>query len=201
MGYHGVEDTSDSAMQQPLAWITNAFDRSPAELLWVPENGNWGELNGRLLNLSYGYGMAYLVPHEVIDGQAQGGLCAFPIDRLPTGIHRGRFHPETQDLFAAGMFAWAGSQRGDGGLYRYARPRIPLTCRPNWKRERKSFESGSVTSSPIKEALASSWNLKRTRSYGSKHYDTKKLEVAGYAIKTIGWNLRFPSLPRPGAWK
>ena len=32
MGYHGVEDTSDSAMQQPAAWITNAFDRSPAEL-------------------------------------------------------------------------------------------------------------------------------------------------------------------------
>ena len=36
-GYHDVTDASDAAMQQPLCWITNAFDRSPGELLWVPQ--------------------------------------------------------------------------------------------------------------------------------------------------------------------
>ena len=36
-GYHDVTDSSDSAMVPPLCWITNAFDRSPAELLWVDQ--------------------------------------------------------------------------------------------------------------------------------------------------------------------
>ncbi len=51
-GYHDVTDESDAAMQQPLCWITNAFDRSPSELLWVPKDAKWGPLNGSLLNLS-----------------------------------------------------------------------------------------------------------------------------------------------------
>jgi hypothetical protein len=38
-------------MKQPLAWITNAFDRSPSELLWVTGN-DWGPLKGSLLNFS-----------------------------------------------------------------------------------------------------------------------------------------------------
>ena len=195
MGYHDVEDTSDSAMQQPLAWITNAFDRSPAELLWVPEDGNWGELNGKLLNLSYGYGMAYLVPHEVIEGQAQGGLCAFPIDRLPTGIHRGRFHPETKDLFAAGMFAWAGSQRGDGGLYRIRKTDNPAYMPTQLEARKKKIRIRFSEKLPLKGTFqVSSWSLKRTRSYGSKHYDTKKLEVAGYAIKKDWLELDVPGL-------
>lgn len=40
----------------------------------------------------------------------------------------------------------------------------------------------------------SSWNLKRTRSYGSRHYDTKKLEVADYAIKKDWLELDVPGL-------
>ena len=34
-GYHDVTDPSDSAMEPPVCWITNAFDRSPAEPVWV----------------------------------------------------------------------------------------------------------------------------------------------------------------------
>ncbi len=47
-GYHDVTDSSDEAMQQPLCWITNSFDRSPAELLWVPKDA-WGPLAGSLI--------------------------------------------------------------------------------------------------------------------------------------------------------
>ena len=78
-GYHDVTDPSDDAMEQPLCWITNAFDRSPAELLWV-DSERWGPLKGQLLNLSYGYGKVYVVPHEKIGGQPQGGMCAFPME-------------------------------------------------------------------------------------------------------------------------
>jgi hypothetical protein len=57
-GYHDVKDSSDAAMEQPICWITNEFDRSPAELLWAPRDA-WGPLGGSLLNLSYGYGKLY----------------------------------------------------------------------------------------------------------------------------------------------
>ena len=32
-GYHGVTDSSDSAMEPPVCWITNSFDRSPGEVV------------------------------------------------------------------------------------------------------------------------------------------------------------------------
>jgi hypothetical protein len=51
LGYTDPEGTSDSAMEQPLVWITNSMDRSPAEPLWVPA-GAWGPLGDSLLNLS-----------------------------------------------------------------------------------------------------------------------------------------------------
>ncbi len=54
-GYHDRTDESDDAMEKPLCWITNAFDRSPAELLWV-DSPRWKPIDGSLLNLSYGYG-------------------------------------------------------------------------------------------------------------------------------------------------
>ena len=116
-GYHDVTDESDEAMEQPLCWITNSFDRSPAELLWVPQDC-WGPLNGSLLNLSYGYGKLYVVPFEEVEGQKQGGMCALPMGPLPTGVMRGRFHPQDRQLYTCGMFAWAGNATQPGGLYR-----------------------------------------------------------------------------------
>ena len=51
-GYHDVTDTSDVAMEPPVCWITNAFDRSPAELVRVEStHPAWAPLRGSLLNL------------------------------------------------------------------------------------------------------------------------------------------------------
>ena len=87
-GYTDITDTSDAAMKQPLCWITNTFDRSPAELLWVTSQ-KWGPLEGSLLNLSYGEGKIYVVPYEIVKGQAQGGMCPLPLPPLPDGDHAG----------------------------------------------------------------------------------------------------------------
>jgi len=65
--YHDVTDSSDAAMEPPLAWMTNAFDRSPAELLRVPAN-TWQPLERRLVELSYREGRIHLVlPQQVTD--------------------------------------------------------------------------------------------------------------------------------------
>lgn len=181
-GYHDVTDPSDEAMEQPLCWITNSFDRSPAELLWVEGQG-WGPLSGSLLNLSYGYGKIYVVPHETVDGQVQGGMCELPIPSAPTGLIRGRFHPRDGQLYTCGMFAWAGSQQEPGGFYRVRYTGKPvhlpigLNAVKDGVRLRFSGELDRATAVDASRYAVKTWGLKRTASYGSKHYDEKSLEV------------------------
>ncbi len=182
-GYTNVTDTSDSAMEPPMVWITNAKDRSPAELIWVPKDA-WGNLGGSLLNLSYGTGRAFIVPHEEINGQWQGAVCELPMPAFATGIMRGRFGADGA-LYTCGMFAWAGNATSPGGFHRIHRIRrgsasaqVPVAIHA---------ARGSITvtfSEPIEtsECSIKVWSLKRTANYGSKHYDEH--EIAIRAVKS-----------------
>lgn len=181
LGYHDVTDSSDSAMVPPLCWITNAFDRSPAELLWV-ESGHWGPLKGSLLNLSYGYGKVFLVPHENVSGTMQGGMIELPVPLFPTGVMRGRFHPTDGQLYLCGMFAWAGNATSPGGLYRLratGQPmHLPVGLHATKSGLKLTFtEPLDPASIDVKNLQIKTWSLKRTADYGSKHYDEKPLEV------------------------
>ncbi|NND97757.1 MAG: heme-binding protein, partial [Pirellulaceae bacterium] len=186
-GYHDVTDASDDAMEQPLCWITNAFDRSPAELLWV-ESDKWGPLDGQLLNLSYGYGKVYVVPHEEMDGQKQGGMCALPIPQFPTGTMRGRFRPTDGQLYLCGMFAWAGSQQQDGGLYRlrYTGHPVHLPIGLNATKDGMqltfSGELDRESATNPDNYSVKVWSLKRTKNYGSKHYDEHPLKISAATL-------------------
>ncbi len=199
-GYHDITDDSDDAMEQPLCWITNAFDRSPGELLWVPEDAKWGALNGKLLNLSYGTGKVFAVPHEKMpDGQAQGGMVSLGLD-FPTGIMRGRFHPDNGQLYTTGMFAWAGSKHQDGGFYRIRATGNAKNLPIELKATPEGIQLG-FTDALDKVAAAESenyqikvWNLKRTKGYGSKHYDERPLKVARATVSDDGKSV-FLSIP------
>ncbi|MGE3808529.1 MAG: heme-binding protein, partial [Gemmataceae bacterium] len=190
-GYHDVTDSSDKAMEPPLCWITNAFDRSPAELLWV-ESKKWGPLEGSLLNLSYGYGQVYVVPHEDVNGQKQGGMCALPIPRFATGVMRGRFHPQDGQLYLCGMFAWAGNQQQPGGFYRLRYTGEPvqlpvgLNATTKGLRIRFSDKLDAQSAADAGNYSIKVWSLKRTASYGSKHYDERKLEVRSAKLAEDG---------------
>jgi hypothetical protein len=188
-GYHPVTDPSDSAMEPPLCWITNSFDRSPAELLWV-DSPRWGALDKSLLNLSYGYGRIYVVPFETVDGVKQGGMCALPIPDLPTGIVRGKFSPRDGQLYVGGMFAWASSRQDqEGGLYRVRRTGqsielpIALTAVQNGDGQ-PTLEIGftdeldrSATLDPERYTVKM-WDLRRTEKYGSDHFNERLAPVA-----------------------
>ncbi len=196
MSYHAGTDEADTAMRQPLCWITNAFDRSPSELLWVPRNAQWGPLNGALLNLSYGYGKIYTVPFEEKDGVEQGGMCALPMPQFPTGVMRGRFHPGNGQLYGCGMFAWAGNQSQSGGFYR-----VRYTGQPALQPLGLHFETGLIQvtfSDPLDEATArnasqysiKAWNLKRSANYGSAHLDEHSLSVREATLSADHKSLR-----------
>jgi putative heme-binding domain-containing protein len=194
-GYTDITDTSDGAMKQPLCWITNDFDRSPAELLWVTSD-KWGPLKGSLLNTSYGHGKLYVVPHETVNGQAQGGMCAFPLPPFPTGIMRPRFHPTDGQLYVCGMFAWAGNQTAPGGFYR-----VRYTGKPVDLPVGLAAKAGGVEvtfTDPLDPKSAADpknfevkvWGLKRTQNYGSKHIDEKPLAVTKAALAADGKTVR-----------
>ncbi|MCP5534243.1 MAG: c-type cytochrome [Akkermansiaceae bacterium] len=191
-GYHDITDASDSAMRQPLCWITNDFDRSPAELLWVPENSAWTPLRGSLLNLSYGAGQIFTVPFERTSGGVQGAMCLLPTGPFPTGIMRGRFHPEDGQLYTCGMFAWAGNRHEPGGFYRVRHTGVPahqpvaLETSPRMLTIHFSdpLDPASVSEPDTWDIRA--WDLKRSANYGSKHFNERAWQVESAGLSEDG---------------
>lgn len=196
-GYHDVTDSSNDAMEQPLCWITNAFDRSPAELLWC-DSPKWGPLQGTLLNMSYGYGKLYVVPHERVASRPdnrgmQGGMCSLPLPDFPTGLIRGRFSPHDQQLYVCGLSAWASSQTAqEGGLYRIrytGEPAaLPLGLSAKYKRIEITLSepASQKTSLDPSQFAIRTWELKRTKNYGSKHYNEQQLEIQRVELSADG---------------
>ncbi len=194
-GFTDVKDPSDAAMKQPLCWITNDFDRSPAELLWVTSE-KWGALKGSLLNISYGMGKIYVVPHEKVNDQTQGGMVALPLPPFPTGIMRGRFHPTDGQLYTCGMFAWAGNQTAPGGFYRVratGKPAdLPVALKANTGAVEVTFTDvlDAKNAADIKNYEVKIWGLHRSAGYGSKHIDEHALTVASAALLADGKTVR-----------
>jgi cytochrome c5 len=192
-GYGAPQDSSDQAMQMPLCWVDMKYDRSPAELLWV-ESDRWGPLNGKLLSLSYGYGKIFVILTQDIGDNFQAGIIELPVPQFPTGLIRGRFNPSDGQLYTCGMSAWATSQMiQTGGLYRV---RYNEGKEFNFPVEMKAITAGIKLqfSEAIDEASAkdttnfqiSTWQLKRTRQYGSKRYDTKKMQISSVQVMDQG---------------
>jgi putative heme-binding domain-containing protein len=193
-GYTDITDTADSAMKQPLCWITNEFDRSPAELIWVPEE-TWGPLAGSLLNTSYGMGKIYVVPHETVQGQTQGGMCALPLPTFPTGVMRPRFHPTDGSLYVCGMYAWAGNVIAPGGFYRVRYTGKPADLPVGLNASAGGLELTFTDALDIRAVDAKNfevkvWGLSRTENYGSDHIDEKPLAVAKATASEDGKRVR-----------
>jgi putative heme-binding domain-containing protein len=196
-GYHEVTDSSDAAMTPPAFWITNAFDRSPAELVRV-RSPAWTPLDGALLELSYGEGRVHLVLTEPAAGEkrqagvVQGGMVALPIPDLPTGIMRGRFNPADGQLYACGLYAWAGNRQHPGGFFRVRRTEQPLAIPVGLHAEPGKLElEFGVPLDAVAAGEPGSWNLrawdlKRTKNYGSKHFNERVLPVAAATLSSDG---------------
>jgi putative heme-binding domain-containing protein len=195
-GYHDVTDSADSAMVPPAMWITNAFDRSPAELVRV-KSKKWSPIDGALLELSYGEGRVHLVLTEPAAGElgkqgvSQGGLVALPIPDLPTGIMRGRFNPADGQFYACGLYAWAGNRQHPGGFFRIRRTEKPLTipvglhAQPGSLSLDFALPLGATATDPSAWKMRA-WDLKRTKKYGSDHFNERDLAVVSAKLSSDG---------------
>ena len=173
MGYH--KDLTEANITSPMIWMHNDFDRSPAEQLWV-NSDKWGGLGGQLINLSYGTGHVYVIMEEKVNGRAQGGVVRIPDFDFPTGVMRGRFHPSDGQLYACGLFGWAGNKTRPGGFYRLkhtGKPvHIPIAINALKDGVSLTFmhELDPETAADPESYLVKRWNYKRTRNYGSRDY-------------------------------
>lgn len=198
-GFHDIKETTDSAMEQPIVWITNAFDRSPSQIVAI-EDKNWGVLDGRRLSLSYGYGKVFLLMDEMVSGIRQGGLVELPIDQFPTGVMRARFNPSFGDMYACGLFGWAGNQVQPGGLYRVRRTGKPLLMPTYMATEKHSIILGyndvldRASATDASHYAITAWSLKRSANYGSKHYDERLMTVQAVHLSEDGKTVRLDIL-------
>ena len=190
-GFQPPSDSSDSGMEQPLVWVERKHDQSPSELLWV-NSDKWGPLNGSLLSFSYGYGKVFIVPHEKVDDQVQGGVFELPIERFSTGVMRGRFNGFDGQLYVCGLSAWGSTQPQLGGLYRIRYTGetsvIPLAVHARQTGIEIGFSSelDRAEAENVGNYKVETWDLKRSRSYGSKHYNEKVLEVTRARVNADG---------------
>ncbi len=191
-GYGAPEDTSDTGMVPPFVWVDSRYDRSPAELLWA-ESEQWGPLNDQLLSLSYGYGKVYVVLPEEVKGRRQGAIVELPVPQFPTGIMRGRFHPQDGQFYGCGMMAWGSSQvLQAGGLYRIRYTGKPLNLPLALHARTGGLEiqfSDPLDAKAVQETSRyqiSTWALKRSHFYGSKRINPTKLPVTEVELSADG---------------
>lgn len=186
-GYNPYSDSSDQGMEPPMLWVERDIDRSPSELLWV-DSKKWGPLNGSLLSFSYGYGKVFIVPHEKVDGQVQGGLFELPLPKFTTGVMRGRFNPGDGQLYVCGLSAWGSSQPDLGGFYRIrynGEPSIVPTGMNATKQGINIKFSHRLNVRNVEKTSnfrIQTWDLKRSRRYGSDHFNTRDLAVTNIKL-------------------
>ena len=200
-GFNSPQDSTEEGMEQPLVWVERDRDQSPSELLWV-ESKKWGALNGKLLNLSYGYGKVFVVPFEKIGNQFQGGIFELPIPRFSTGVMRGRFNPGDGQLYLCGLSAWGSTQPQLGGLYRIRKVDQPMVIPVGIEATKTGMKLTFTEKLDLKTVQDTSrymvriWDLIRSRKYGSKHHNEQRLQVAKAELDASGKtiSLTIPSI-------
>jgi glucose/arabinose dehydrogenase len=190
-GYQPPADSSNAGMVPPVVWVERSIDQSPSELLWV-DSKNWGPLQGSLLSLSYGYGKLLTVMPEQVGSHRQGGIFELPVPRFSTGVMRGRFNAADGNLYACGLSAWGSTQADLGGLYRirYVDKQSIIPIGLNAKKRGMKI---TFSDKPDAESMANvenykveTWDLERSRAYGSKHYNVKTLAIEKVEVSADG---------------
>jgi hypothetical protein len=96
---------------------------------------------------------------------------------------RGRFNPGDGQLYLCGLSAWGSTQPQLGGLYRIRKVdqpmHIPIGIKASTQGIELSFtdELDQVSVNQIANYTVKTWDLLRSRKYGSKHYNDQTLTV------------------------
>jgi hypothetical protein len=110
---------------------------------------------------------------------------------------RARFSPTDGQLYVGGMFSWAGSrQEQEGGLFRIRQKgnRVDLPIGLNARQDGVEISfSDPIDPKIITETdrfKVTVWDLKRTKNYGSKHFNERQLKVVSADLSTDSKTVR-----------
>src|SRR5204863_9400310 len=98
-------------------------DNSNGGQVWITGD-KFGPLSGQMLHTSYGQSTLYLVMKEEVGGQMQGGVV--PLLKFDSGVCRGRFVPERNELYLTALRGWQTNANKDAGFYRVRYTGKPL---------------------------------------------------------------------------
>ena len=194
-GYHDTTDPSDDLMEQPVVWITNAVDRSPAQLLWVTSEG-WAPLQG--CASEFLVRLRQDLRHSPRDGRRRNAgkaSCELPIDPFRRELCEVVSIPVIGSCTPAGCLLGPVAKRGLEDFTASAIPASRCTCPSKLETQNDgvaisfSGELDPKTVLDLSRFGVKTWTLKRTASYGSD------LDLVYWGTGNGGpWNAMF----RPG---
>jgi hypothetical protein len=129
-------------------------------------------------------------------------MVALPFGPFATGVMRGRFHPGNGQLYCCGLYGWSGARTRPGGFYRVRYTGAPVAVPVAMHAVPGGLEL--TFGCAVDEELAAdpqsfgvrTWQLRRSKSYGSKHVDERALAVAAATRSANGRTvlLKIPDL-------
>jgi mono/diheme cytochrome c family protein len=194
-GYYGYPGPKKSK-KRPLGWdphlvyVPRLIDNSAGGQLWV-DNPKWGELDGKLLHLSYGQSSAHLVLRDRVDGVPQGAIVPLGL-RFLSGAMRGRFNPKDGNLYVVGLHGWTTNAMHDGCLQRVHRVegeplRLPIGIRKHANGVRLTFTEAldAASAGDVGSYGVEQWNYRHTKNYGSEEYSVKDPDKVGHDLVPV----------------
>ncbi|NIP98578.1 MAG: hypothetical protein GWO24_36275 [Akkermansiaceae bacterium] len=177
--------TPPTEFEKPLCWIPHGVDNSCGGQVWVPDDGRWGPLQGKLLHLSYGKCQLFLVLHERVGDVYQGGVIRIPGLEFESGAMRARFRPQDGQLYVTGLRGWQTTAAMPGCLQRVrytGNPvRLPAALKVEKNGVRLSFFEALDPAAALDPGLfkISQWQYRWTRNYGSPDFKISSPDEKG----------------------
>jgi hypothetical protein len=147
----------------------------------VPK-GQWGELGGKMIHLSYGRCKGYAV---LPDGDRfQGAAVDLGLTFL-SGSARGRFHPKDNDLYVVGLRGWQTAAQKDGCLQRVRYTGKPFPFPVGYHVEsdgvKLTFDLplDPKSLSDLSHFKVGRWNYRWSADYGSKNWSVAEPNKVG----------------------
>ena len=178
------KDKIPAHWEQPLCWIPYAWDNSCGGQVWATSD-KWGPLQNKMLHLSYGKCVLFLVMEETVNGVAQGGTVKFPFT-FASGVMRARFNPKDGQLYCCGLKGWQTSAGKDGNFQRvrYTGKTVNMPTQFHVKKngiEVTFAEALDPASAGDSENYGiEQWNLKWSEKYGSDELSVANPDKKGH---------------------
>lgn len=175
----------------PMVWIPQGVDSSCGGQAWIPRDGRWGPLGGKMIHLSYGKCRLFLVLPEKAGDIYQGGVVEFPDIAFRSGAMRARFRSQDGQLYVCGLRGWQTSGEMPGCLQR-----VRYTGKPVLLPNGLTVEADGVRLSflqPLDRAQASEparyrvqqWNYRWWKNYGSPPFKVSNPEEQGSDVAVV----------------